>query len=775
MQGIFNLPDTLQDDLDRFKDETERFKSGSTSAAEVRAFRVPQGVYEQREAEAFMLRVRFPAGAVLPHQMRTLAAVARTYGNAVLHVTSRQDIQVHNVPLESIHPALVELYAAGLSTKGGGGNTVRNVTACYDAGVCPREAFDVTPHAVAMTEFLLPDPLSFQLPRKYKLAFSGCSEDCAAATVNDLGFIAKRRNGEAGFAAYVGGGMGAMSRVADLLDEFVPATDICYMAEAVKRVFDKHGNRKDRRRARLRFLLEKIGIEQFRTLYEAELADVRKAAPAVPQARDISTPGPSSPEASGPPCDGFDAWREKNASPQKQPERYIVHVPLPLGDVTADTMEKLSDAVEAHGERMARTTQWQNLVIRWVHENELAALHRKLSELDLAGTPPPILRNTVACTGAATCKLGICLARGLARAVADRLATDGPDLEKLGDLSIHISGCPNSCGRHPLGDIGLFGAARRREGRLVPHYVVQLGGLVREGETRLGEGKQAVPAQNVPAFVAEFLKAFADSAQFPDYGAFLEAGGRETADRLAEGAKHVPPFEEDKNYYFDWGAESVFSLAGRGPGECGAGVFDLIDVDLASAHEALGAGRLCSATVLAARALLVTQAQEAKDDADALDLFGKHFIDADLVEDSFRSVIDTCRRAVRASNPEDAFEPAAGDVEALVETVQSLYDHMDPSLRFRPVEAEEAAPAPETVTGPEQEVDREADFHGVVCPLNYVKTKMVLDRMSKGQVLAIQLDDEGARKVPESAEKDGHEVVSVTQEGGRWRVVLRKG
>ncbi len=269
METIFRLPETHAEDLAAFKEETERFKKGAVSPAKYRSFRVPQGVYEQREEGRFMLRVRLTAGAVLPDQMRALAVIARKYGNGVLHVTSRQDIQVHSVSLDSIHPALVALYHAGLSTKGGGGNTVRNITACYDAGVCTRECFDVTPYAVGLTEFLLVDPLSFQLPRKYKIAFSGCPQDCAGATVNDLGLIAKRRGDESGFAVYLAGGMGARSRVADLFEEFVPAVRIHLTAEAVKRVFDKHGNRKNKHKAMLRFLIEQMGLERFRTLYEA--------------------------------------------------------------------------------------------------------------------------------------------------------------------------------------------------------------------------------------------------------------------------------------------------------------------------------------------------------------------------------------------------------------------------------------------------------------------------------------------------------------------------
>ncbi len=774
MRTIYKLPETLKADLDQFKVETERFVSKAISAAEYRAFRVPQGVYEQREDGSFMLRVRLPAGLVLPNQMRALAAVARKYGNGVLHATTRQDLQVHAVPLAGIQPALLELYHAGLSTKGGGGNTVRNITACSDAGVCADEVFDVTPHAVALTEFLLPDPLNYQLPRKYKIAFSGCAKDCSGATVSDLGFIARQRGGERGFAVYVGGGLGSSARVADLLEEFVPVSGIYLVAEAVKRVFDRHGNRKNKHKARLRFLIRQIGLDRFRELYETELTRLREEVPDLPETREFPLEARGVTEATTvEPEEDFDLWRERNAVAQKQPGYYLVRVHLVLGDISADTLEELAGTVEAFREGLVRVTQSQNLVIRWVPEEELPELHRRLGAMNLATSPPPVLRELVACTGASTCKLGICLSRELARAIARKLESEDLDLEAAKELRLHINGCPNSCGRHPVASIGLVGAARRVGGRLVPHYLVKLGGKTSAGATRLAEGQQAVPARNVPEFLIDLLRAFRHSHEYPDFDDFLAAEGRKVADQLAQRHKHVPSFDDDKNYYFDWGAEQAFSLAGRGPGECSAGVFDLIEVDLASAREALSEGRLLSATELAARALLVTRGEEAKDSAQALDLFEKHFIKTGLVLDSFRTLAGKARTSLRASPAEKSFAVDTAQVSSLVETVQALYDNMDQSLRFEPqtsvAEAEPPASAPE-----ELKVDRDADFRGVTCPLNYVKTKLLLGQMNPGQVLSVLLDDKGSRSVPESAEKDGHQVLSVTRDRDQWRVVICK-
>lgn len=765
-QRTYRLPDSLADDLEKLRQMIADVQAGTMSPERLRAFRVPMGVYEQRESGTFMLRVRFPAGGVLPHQMRKLAEVADQYGSGILHVTTRQDIQVHRVPMGSIYPAEAALFEAGLATKGGGGNTVRNVTACPHAGVCPKEAFDVAPHAIAVTEFLLPDPLSYQLPRKYKLAFSGCGDDCAGATVNDVGFIAKARDGQQGFAVHVGGGMGASSRVADLLEEFIPTSEICLVAEAVKRVFDQHGNRKNKHKARLRFLIGQIGLAAFRQLYEKELAALRQSPPSCPEPRPLPrAERPSAAAAPAEPAPGFDEWRERNVSPQKHAGCNIVLLPLKFGDIGADALRALADVVDAHGEGMLRTTQSQNAVIRWVRDDELAGLHAKLAALGLADALPPILRDMIACTGAATCRLGMCLSRALATAIADEITGDGLALASLGDLRVHINGCPNACGRGPIAQIGFFGAARRVGGRLVPHYVVQLGGRVAEGKTRLAEGNTAVAARSVPTFVREFLAAFGQSEHCPDFEAFLDAGGRRLADDLAAKHRDVPSFDEDKNFYFDWGAEELFSLAGRGPGECSAGVFDLIDVDLASAREALDDGRLYAAAASAARALLVTRGEEPGEDREAFQLFQKHFLDEGLVGRRFGALVTA------ALGGEATFAASHEDTAALVEAVQTLYANMDDSLRFAAPTAQEDESPPQAE---EAQPDVSKDFRGVACPLNYVKTKLALEAMEAGQVLAVLLNDEGAKNCPASAQADGHEVLSVVQKGDHWRVLLRK-
>jgi sulfite reductase (ferredoxin) len=300
-----------------------------------------------------------------------------------------------------------------------------------------------------------------------------------------------------------------------------------------------------------------------------------------------------------------------------------------------------------------------------------------LDALGLAWAPPPIVRNAVACAGAATCKLGFCLSRGLLRAAFDRLSSDGLPLDSVGDLRIHINGCPNACGRQPVADIGFYGVARRVHGRLVPHYVVQLGGRTRGPRTRLARGRDAVPARAVPDFLLDLVKAYRASPHFPDFHAFVDANGRCLVSTLAEAHGAAPAFEEAPRYYIDWDAEAPFSLAGRGAGECSAGVVDLIEADLDGARAALRGGPLRRAVVLAARALLITEGIETENEVEALDRFTTHVLNPGLIDASHAGLVERARNGAGAD-----LNATAEEVRAFVASIRDVYDNMDPTLRL---------------------------------------------------------------------------------------------
>ena len=680
----FRVSDRIQADLDDFQQAVTRFKSGAINEGQFRIIRVPAGVYEQRENGTYMLRVRCPAGGATAAQLRRLGEVSAQLGNGLLHVTTRQEFQIHRVLLESVIPALRALAQAGLSSKGGGGNTVRNLTACVDSGVCRDQVFDVTPCAVALTERLLADPLSLQLPRKYKIAFAACGQDCAGATVQDVGFIARRQNDRDGFAVYVAGGMGGKSRLSSLLHEFIPATDTWLVAEAIKRVFDKNGDRKNKHLARLRFLVEKLGLPAFRELYERELAALRASQPAPLELRPLPE-RPGGPAAVPVPNDAgeFNRWFTHNVAPQRQPGFFLVRLPLTLGDLSAAKTAALADLLQAHGDHALWMTQAQNAGLRWITAAEFPAVHQKLAALGLAEPEPPVLRQLVACAGASTCRLGIGLSRGLAKAVRKELTASPLNLDRLGDFSIHISGCPNSCGRHPVGNLGFSGAARRVGENLVPFYAVQLGGRLAEGRSRFGANVGAVPAKNAPAFIRELLAAWQASPDAGDFHQFVDNNGKQIAGEILARHQEVPPLASGREFYRDWDADALFSLAGRGQGECSAGVFDLIEVDLANARESQEAGRLYAAALAAARALLVVQRAQPKSDAETFTLFQKHFIETGLVDAALSPVIAAGARAAAGAEPAAQFDGAPAGVAALVAAVRLLHESLDASLRFK--------------------------------------------------------------------------------------------
>ena len=521
MSRLLPLREQFREDLALFAEEVARFRRGEITVDRFRSPAAGRGVYQEREPSRYMLRVRLPAGVWSPAAMRAVTEVARRFGGGPVHLTTRQDVQVHGVALENIHGALETLATADLFGCGGGGNTVRNLTGCSDAGVCIKEIFDVTPYVLAVTEFLLASSRSYQLPRKFKIAFSGCGADCTAAMVHDVGFVARCRNGVPGFAVYAGGGLGAKPRVGELLEEFIVAREAHLVAEAVKRVFDAHGDRENRQKARLRFLVERIGFAAFRDLYRQELTSLRQSGPGpllpeFPLVRPVRPVGrPDTASA------GFDAWRRRNVVPQKQAGYVLVHVRPALGDLDAATLEQLAGVVEEHGDRTARVTSEQGLVLRWLHQEDLPMIHTRLAALGLAENGPGTLAHLVSCLGASTCRLGICPSRDLAAATREALGRSDLDLSAFDALTIYVSGCPNTCGRHPLADIGLYGVARRVDGETAPHYVLQLGGRTGEGRTRLAEGDRVISAGNVPSLVVELLRAYRDHTKELPFDEFL--------------------------------------------------------------------------------------------------------------------------------------------------------------------------------------------------------------------------------------------------------------
>jgi len=507
------LPDDLSEDVEQYARNVASFCNGTLTADELKSHRVARGIYEQRHDGTFILRVRVPGGVLSVAQARAVAGISAKHGSGVLHFTTRQNIQFHGLWVNETPEVMRELLPAGLTAKGGGGNTSRNVAACPYAGVCPAERFDVTPYALAVTAHLIRLPAFADLPRKYKIAFSGCSADCALACVTDLGFIAQVRDGVPGFCVYAGGGMGAVSRVGDRIEEWVPAEDVVRIAETVRQLFHRVGDRQNRQRARLRFAVEKMGVEAFRALYRETLPRTTDAG--VPLCETQSEPLPA-------PIAAPDDLRRLltdvaalTVLRQRQAGWVAVLIPLPFGEIDWRHLDVLAGLAERFSaEKSLRTTQGQNLLLRFVRETDLPELRRELEHVfgleSLRRTPRHVF---TACTGAATCRIGLCCSPDAAGACAEALAQAGLDPDAVQVFDIHFSGCPNACGQHPIGTIGFSGAMRTTDEGSRPAYRVLLGARRGEGRTRFGTPVGVVPDHALPAFLVELLRDFSAGRQ----------------------------------------------------------------------------------------------------------------------------------------------------------------------------------------------------------------------------------------------------------------------
>ncbi len=778
-EPFYHLPQDLAADIDTYAQDVQRFETGELPAGVFKAKRVPRGVYEQRQDGTYMVRVRVAGGTLATEQTRELAALSKEFGDGLLHVTTRQDVQLHGIAIADTPAIMRRLMAVGLTSKGGGGNTVRNITACPYAGICTHECFDVTPLAHAVTEYLIPLVGSYNLPRKYKIAFSGCAADCALAQVSDLGFIAEVRDGVPGFRVLAGGGMGGNSRVGDELLAWTPATDVIRIAEAIRRLFDQHGDRANKNRARLRFVFERLGLDAIKEQFAELITTV--TAEGVPEwqgdvlLHDAVVAAPAAapqPEWIG----------DARAVRQRQDGLVALPLHLPLGFVPAAEFARIGEiAARFSADEGMRTMRSQNLVIRSVKDADLAALVPKLRTLDADVVEPVALERFVACAGASTCRLGLCLARGVARACADALDNSDVSRETLNAMEVYINGCPNACGHQPIGPIGLSGSARRSEGRLVPAYRITLGGRCNAAGARLGSAAGEIPARAMPyaikALALDFEAGRQDGELFADY--VDRTGGEHFASLIANYAD-IPSPSTQPDFYRDFGADEDFSLAGRGAGECGSGVFEVIQGDLAAARKATAPFEILLPT---ARALLITRGVDAQEPDAVLREFEKHFVETGLVEEGFRNLLSRARGFTQGW--QQAFDGYEKRITQLLDRVELLFGTLDASLEFHPPEAaaeEEADGEAQPVTDVEvpetsgDDAPAELDLSGVACPMNFVKAKLRLETMDVGEVLSIILDD-GApvENVPASFRSEGQSVEEITDRGdGHWQVLVRK-
>src|SRR5258706_3371803 len=508
--------EAIEAEIVRFEERIRELQSGAITAEQFRPFRLKHGTYGQRQPGLQMLRLKIAAGVLKPAQLRVLADIADEYSTGRGHLTTRENIQFHFVKLENVGAAMRLLADAGLTTREACGNTVRNVTACPVAGICPGEAFDVTPYALGVSRYLLRHPDFHDLPRKFKIAFSGCENDgdCAVAGIHDVGLIAQVRgnNGTSrrGFKVLVGGGLGSLPTEAAVLTDFLPEEELLPTIEAILRVFTETGNRKNKLMARLKFVLRAKGIEEFRRL----VAEKRKASQVPAEVFTVPTPikpslvtiapMPLSSSASSPQNDPeYDRWAEHNLMFQRQAGYGGVWIKLSAGTFHSKQMRGLADVLEKNELSGVRIAVNQDLVIPWVPFDRVRAVYDELGALDLATPGARTISDVTGCPGATTCNLGITRSLTLAEVLSRELNgyTD-PEIHKL---RIKISGCPNSCGHHHIADIGFYGNVRKVGEQQAPYYQLLLGGKVSADGVQFWRQVMAGPARPIPAVVRELL------------------------------------------------------------------------------------------------------------------------------------------------------------------------------------------------------------------------------------------------------------------------------
>ncbi len=572
----------IEREFDDFDNEAGKFLDGQTPEDQFIGFRLKQGVYGQRQPDVQMCRIKLPMGGVTPEQMDTLANVVETYAPLNKgHVTTRQNIQIHHIPLPQMAELIREISAVGLSSREGCGNTVRNVTGDPWAGVTEGELFDITPYAAAYVRYFVRHPTTQLMPRKVKTAFTATDEDVAITGIHDIGFIPRERDGVRGVEIRVGGGTSIMPRIAPTLYEFVELDNGDYLkvAEAVFRIFDRQEwLRVNRARARIKVLIDKVGIDAFREMVEEELEgdwvdernfSIDHLVYLIDEEANAPAPPPAAASPNGDRSE-FDRFQAANVRSQRQAGFSSVEVKITRGDLTPEQFRGLGQIMREYTGGSARTTVHQNFVLRWVRDESVYDVWTRLLELGLGDAGADEITDVVSCPGTDSCKLGITSSMGLNRAVQDRVESMQITDPLTKRVHIKMSGCPNGCSQHHIANIGFYGASLKVADRTMPAYIPHLGGNYEGGEVVYGHRLKArLPAKRVPDAVERWLRLYeAERTEDEAFNDFVERVG---TDRFEAEVKELTlPAEfslETMNEFIDWSRSEPYKVE-RGEGEC---------------------------------------------------------------------------------------------------------------------------------------------------------------------------------------------------------------
>jgi sulfite reductase (NADPH) hemoprotein beta-component/sulfite reductase (ferredoxin) len=769
-------------DVDEYEAGLKAFLGGRMPEERFTPFRLQMGVYGQRQEGVQMVRVKLPGGLLSPDQLDVIADCVESYAGAlptdgtlseaphkVAHVTTRQDIQANFVKLEDTLPFLRKLDAAGLTTREACGNTVRNVTTCFLTGKCPAEHADVTVHARRFAEFFLRHPLAQQFPRKFKVTFSGCATDCGLSGMHDIGFIATEQDGAKGFQVWAAGGLSTQPVAAVCIEEFVPENEILLVGEALMRIHFKFSDRKRRARARMKYVLQKLGEEGFIEEYRRQRAVIEKT-----HADDAGFP-----EANWRTPTGSLPHSDSGIIEQPDGKRTVL-INLFRGDLTPSQCRAVANAARAANGGLRVSTE-QGFAITDV---DAALVDDVLKALNAAGLQTEFARgisDIVACPGTETCRLGITSSRGLAEALQPLMA----DLKKdpaLAGVCVKASGCQHSCGRHHIADLGFHGLAKKIDGQAVPHYQLHVGGSGRAGEA-FAFATDAVPAKRAPEAGIAVLEAYKSERNGDEsVHDWAERIGKEGLNAIL--APFAGQAGEVEGLIYDWSENEAFSTKGNKKGECAGAVLSMTDALISEAEYELllarahidamfwadAAASLKRSAISTARAFLVPYGEAPENDAEVFGLLSAHAGGDAEVRDGFN-------RVQQALMNIDIADPAPG-VTALRDVLSTWLVLAE--KRFAAVPEEAAADAAVQSEASSAEATSSdvtlLDLTGVACPMNFVKTKIKLSTMPVGSLLDVILDDgEPIANVPLSLEEQGQKVLEKEQvSDAQWRIRVEK-
>lgn len=823
---MYRIPSTLNGDLDYTQSLIDQFKAGEIQAGQLKSNRVPMGIYEQRKNQHYMLRLRCAGGLVTPEQLAKIAFVGHQLSTSHLHVTTRQEIQIHNVDIEDAIPALKKLEKVGISSAGGGGNTVRNMMVDDRSGLTADEEFDVYPYVEELTSRLIAEKDSFTMPRKYKVAI-----DTSVATANysyiaDLGLQARIKDGQRGFRVLIAGSAASNAHTGWEVFDFLPEKDLYRAAKALKNWFHKYGNRRNRHKARMRYVFYKYGTEEAKRLYLEEFEKLKKdgsidfEAPALP----LEHHKPNFPPLKAP--TDFETWKRRYAHKQTNAEGlkenlWYAYIPLRHGNNSTDFFAEVAEYLGNYGNDVIRFTKKEQIQVRNIPEEYLTNIYAFFKKLGVYQIDyPVVVTNLTCCTGADTCRLGICLPKGAIDGIAKQLLNSNLNLDAIPDFELRMNGCTNICALATWGDLGFSGRVGRVGDDPYPAYTIW---LPVKGKHEIDLQQGYIAAKKIPAFVEDYLRdVIAEQANYADYYDYVAKRSVNIVKDLIAKYKEVAPYSEEPDTFFDFGDDEKFSLIKYGKAECSAGLFDIIEIDQDTIREKRKEVELLMGNIPQGvpadlqsdgkqatskiekllhdivfsenRMLLVTRGLDPRTDEDVYNGFEKEFIAAGIIPQKFKVLTDKARNSASLIEQKPL-------IDELADLLNDLYQNMDDSLQFKlpaektPVEqvveeknaeekapaeqvSEEKAPAEKASAAEETETivpDVKKDFRGVMCPMNFVKTKIALTPMQSGQILEILLDD-GApiENVPGSVKNEGHTILSTEKVENYWKVLIKK-